>query len=231
MKIQRTTTDEFFDESNASRHDRRLQKLSPMRDSLHLLARMILADLPGNANVLCVGVGTGIEVIELAKANPSWQFVLVEPSQSMLEICRKKMEIEGVISRCQFHHGYLSSLSNYTPFDAVTSFLVSQFIFRDDERKEYFSQIFHRLKNGGILLNADLSSGYYEQPEKALLDVWFRTMKYADVPKAEIENFGVNVVVSSASDVEMFIQAGGFSKPVLFYQNLFIYAWFAIKNV
>lgn len=141
-----------------------------------------------------------------------------------------KMKAEGIAHRCQFHQGYLSSLSVETHFDAATSFLVSQFILREDERKEYFLQIFQRLKNGGVLLNADLSSGYSSQPQQALLNVWVRTMKYADVPNAEIENFGKKVMVSSINDIEAFILAGGFSSPVLFYQNLFIHAWFSIKK-
>ena len=55
-----------FDEERAATYDERFSKLAPLRDTLHLLTRLILADLPVNSRILCIGVGTGLELIYLA---------------------------------------------------------------------------------------------------------------------------------------------------------------------
>jgi hypothetical protein len=43
---------------------------APMRDALNFLIRTILSELPNDAQILCVGVGTGSEVI-VGEASPS----------------------------------------------------------------------------------------------------------------------------------------------------------------
>ncbi len=66
MKNQEPTI--VFDQKFASSYDRRFAKLVPMREALHLLIRMVLSELPNDARVLCVGVGTGSELIDLAQS-------------------------------------------------------------------------------------------------------------------------------------------------------------------
>jgi len=51
---------------SASSYDKRFAALAPMRDALYLLIRVILSELP-NAHILCVGAGTGSELIYLAQ--------------------------------------------------------------------------------------------------------------------------------------------------------------------
>jgi tRNA (cmo5U34)-methyltransferase len=109
-----------FDEKRAATYDERAAKLAPLRDTLHLLTRLILAELPNNARILCIGVGTGLELIYLAHEFPQWQFTAVEPAPAMLEICRQKAEASGIASRCTWHEGYLDSLPVSEPFDAAT---------------------------------------------------------------------------------------------------------------
>src|SRR4051794_1322180 len=74
--------------------------------------------------------GTGHELICLADRFPGWRFVAVEPSASMLDVCRRKAEERGIAARCELHEGYLESLPPGEAFDAAISLslLVSQFI-------------------------------------------------------------------------------------------------------
>src|SRR3546814_17935239 len=104
----------------------------------------MFAKLPTNARVLCVGVGTGAELSHLAQRNPHWHFTAVEPSGSMLAICRQRAEKEGFVSRCQFHEGYLESLPAEKRHDAGTCFLVSQFILDQQSRTGFFREIANR---------------------------------------------------------------------------------------
>lgn len=117
----------IFDQKYAASYDKRTGFLAPMHDALHALIRAILAELPIEARVLCVGAGTGSELIDLAAAFPQWQFTAVEPAAAMLNICRHRVEERGFTSRCTFHEGYLDSLPASDSFDAATCLLVSQF--------------------------------------------------------------------------------------------------------
>lgn len=73
----------LFDQQAAT-YDTQWAKTAPIRNSLHLLLSSMFAELPEDAKILCVGVGTGDELIYLATRNPGWTFTAVEPSGGML---------------------------------------------------------------------------------------------------------------------------------------------------
>ena len=125
-------------------YDKRWEKMAPIRNGLHFLLESILADLPTDARILCVGVGTGAELAHLAKKHPRWSFTAVEPSGPMLEVCRQRAEEERLTSRCHFHEGYLESLPADDKYHAATCFLVSQFILEQQARSEFFREIANR---------------------------------------------------------------------------------------
>ena len=215
-----------FDEKRATGHDVRLSKLRPLREALHLVIRFILSDLPVNARILCVGAGTGPELIYLAQTFPNWQFTAVEPSVPMLDICRRKVESHGLAARCQFHAGYLDSLAESEGFDAATSILVSQFIASVEDRRDFFRQIAGRLNSGGLLVNADLSSDILSLDYNSLLEVWKKMMSYADIPSEDVENLGHKIAVLPQMEINSIIESAGFNSPTLFFQSLLIHAWF-----
>lgn len=53
----------FFGKEQASSYDQQWAKLAPIRDALHLLLRIRLSELPNDAHILCIGVGTGSELL------------------------------------------------------------------------------------------------------------------------------------------------------------------------
>ncbi len=89
-----------FDEQQAATYDERFARLAPLRDSLHLLAGLVFEPLPADAHVLCVGAGTGLELLALAQRFPRWRFTAAEPSGPMLAICRQRAEASGIAARC-----------------------------------------------------------------------------------------------------------------------------------
>jgi tRNA (cmo5U34)-methyltransferase len=223
-----------FDKEMAATYDKRTAKFAPIRDALHLLIRTILSELPVNARILCVGVGTGSELLDLAQAFPQWQFTAVDPSTPMLDICRQRVVESGIISRCTFHEGYLESLPPADSFDAVTSLFVSHFIMQPEERSNFFYQIALRLRPQGYLINADVAYDLSSSDYPDILEIWFHMISSAEVPAEEIEKmrqaYGTTVAVLPPATVASIIAAGGFDAPVLCFQSLLMHAWYTRRT-
>lgn len=205
-----------------------------MRDALHLLISAVLADLPANARILCVGAGTGQELIYLARKFPHWHFTAVEPSAPMLDVCRHKADECGITPRCTFHQGYLDTLPASPPFDAATSLLVSQFILAPDARTDFFRAIADRLQPHAYLISADLASDTSSPSYQNLLDVWIRLMRETGSPPEQLEKmrttYGRDVAVSPVEQISALIATAGFETPVLFLQTGLIHAWYAKRT-
>lgn len=224
----------YFGQQSASAYDQQWAKLAPLRDGLHLLIGALLSDLPTDARLLCVGAGTGAEIIYLAQRFQQWRFTAVEPSAPMLEVCRSRAEEHGIASRCVFHEGYLDSLPPLEAFDAATSLLVSQFILEREARSDFFRAIAERLRPDGILASADLASDVNSATYQSLLEVWLRMMKAADVAPEMIERlrvaYGRDVPLLPPEDISAIIVSSGFEAPILFFQGGLIHAWYSKRR-
>lgn len=218
----------LFDQQAAG-YDRQWARTAPIRDCLYLLLEPLLADLPADARVLCVGAGTGQEMAHLARRFPGWRFTAVEPSGAMLEACRQRAVDAGFADRCGFHHGFLESLPAGAPFDAATCFLVSQFIVDERQRERFFAGIAARLREGGLLASSDLAAETASPAYEVLLPGWTRMMAAADVPAEAIARiraaYETDVAVLPPGRVAALIAAGGFAPPVRFFQAGLIHAW------
>lgn len=219
-----------FDAQHAANYDERWAPLAPLRDSLHLQMRFVLQQLPAAARVLCVGVGTGAELLALARAFPTWRFTAVEPSAPMLDVCRRKAAAAGIAGRCEFHVGYLHDLPPAEPFDAATSILVSQFITDRARRTEFFRDIARRLRPDGVLITADLTAAPAGQHE-SLLGVWSQMMRHIGASETQIQamlaSYGREVALLPSAAMVALLAEAGFVRPVPFSQSLLIHAWFA----
>ncbi|MEZ5415468.1 MAG: methyltransferase domain-containing protein [Opitutaceae bacterium] len=169
--MKTTPPHDAFNAEHAAGYDERWAPLAPMRDSLHLQMRLVLQELPADARILCVGVGTGAELIALARVFPGWRFVAVDPSSPMLEVGQKNIAQAGFTDRCEFHACYVHELPADLKCDAATSILVSQFITDRAQRVGFFREIAKRLKPGGTLVTADLCVLSLDQQEQ-LFPVW-----------------------------------------------------------
>jgi tRNA (cmo5U34)-methyltransferase len=218
----------IFDQQAAG-YDAQWEGMAPVRDGLYFLLETVLAGLPDDARLLCVGVGTGAELAYLARKHPGWRFTAVEPSGPMLEVCRQRVEREGFKPRCVFHQGYLHSLHGDEGYDAATCLLVSQFILEPEARSGFFRAIAERLRPGGLLASADLASGADPGDFETLLRAWMRAMAGAGVSAERVEQARVayqrDVAVLAPAAVASIIEAGGFERPVQFFQAGLLHAW------
>lgn len=223
-----------YSEKCAASYDKGWAKIAATRDALDLLIRIVLSELPDEARVLCVGLGTGSELLALASAYPNWHFTAVEPAAPMLDICRRRVEDSGLTWRCTFHNGYLDTLPVSEPFHAATSLLVSHAIMDNAERSRYFGQIAARRRPQGFLINADLASNRNSPAYQDFLGVWMRMLHFADVPDEEAAKYraayGTTAALLPPAEVAAIIATGGFDAPVQFFQSLLMHAWYARRS-
>ncbi|SKB02988.1 tRNA (cmo5U34)-methyltransferase [Prosthecobacter debontii] len=226
--MSKTDPAAFFTEDHAAQYDKRFEKTAPLRDALHLLICAVFDPLPADARILCVGAGTGAEILKLASMFPGWHFAAVEPSAPMLALCRRKAEAAGIAERCEFHEGYLNTLPATEPFHAATSLLVSHFIVDRAARVQYYRAIAERLLPNGLLVSADLAGDLPSQGYQEDLEIWMALMRQADVPAENVENlrvvYGREVAMIPPEEVRSIIADAGFEPPAPFLQTGLIHA-------
>lgn len=224
---------ETFDRMAAS-YDEQWIRVAALRDALHLLMGSTFTTLPTQAKVLCVGAGTGSEIIYLAQQFPQWTFTALDPSAKMLEVCRGRLEERGIADRCEFHADYLESLPASGSFDAATALLVSQFILEKSSRVGFFGLIARQLKPGGLLVSSDLCADLDNPADRSLLEIWLRTMKGSGMSEEDLYRmraaYGRDVAILPESEITDIIASGGFEAPNQLFQAGLIHAWYSIRN-
>ncbi|HAR60197.1 MAG: class I SAM-dependent methyltransferase [Alcanivorax sp.] len=223
----------LFDQM-APGYDKQWERTAPINQCLYFLLESVFAALPEDARILCVGAGTGSEILHLASRFPGWRFTAVEPARGMLDVCRRRADEAGIAERCEFHEGYLDSLPAGASYQAATSFLVSQFILDQTARSAFFEQIAERLVPGGMLASSDLSTEQDAPGYDDLLRVWQRTITPTDVSDEGLRRmkatYAKDVAVLPPDQVEAILRAGGFEAPRTFFQAGLIRAWFARRR-
>lgn len=226
------TTPGLFNQEMADAYDARNSGLKPISDNLHFLMRLVLADLPTDARVLCVGVGTGAEILSLAQSYPGWSFVGIDPSAEMLRVARHRLEAAGVLDRCELMQCFVEDAPSGS-FDAVISLLVAHFIKRDG-RPAFYSAIYDRLKRGGQFVSAEISTDLNAPEYQAMLENWKQVqtlMGATPESLAKLSDMMRDVLgVLSPGDTEALWRDAGFSLPIPFFQAFMVRGWHATKG-
>ena len=229
------TSDEIvqiFDTMGVENYDGFNSHFNTISTNLHFLTMLILNKLPSDAKILCVGVGTGADIMDLAKINKKWRFTGIEPSASMLNGCKKKIEQEGLTDRCDFFQGYLSEFSSDQKYDAVLCFFVFHFIPKE-ERKKIYSDMHKHLKNGGQIVHAEISCDLESDNFPSLLNDWKSLHSYAGGTEEKLVNMEKvlkeQLSILSPKETEKLIQESEFKNPVPFFQSFIIRGWHAKK--
>jgi len=222
----------FFDQEMAQAYDRRNAALKPISDGLHFLMELALKDVGRSARALCVGVGTGAEILSLAKARPDWTFVGVDPASEMLAVAHQRLDQAGVLDRCTLIQGYVDDVAE-TGFDVVVSLLVAHFVQRQD-RPAFYRAIHHRLRPGGRFLSAEISADLDAPDFPAMLGDWSQVQTLMGATPEALARLpemmrDVLAVVSPADTEALWCQAG-FSCPTPFFQAFMLRGWHAARD-
>ncbi len=223
----------FFTEDISAAYDKRNSALEPISANMHFLIRLLLQGLPQNARILCVGVGTGVEILSLANAYPEWSFVGVDPAAPMLDVCHQRLIQAGVRERCELIHGYVQDVPSGAHFDAVLSILVGHFVPRD-ERLEFYTCMQDRLKPQGFFINTELSFDLETTAFPNMLEGWSQVQKLMGATPESLEALPRmlrdTLCVLSPADVENLIRDAGIQVPVRFLQSFMIHGWYGKKG-
>lgn len=222
---------ENFDADVARNYDQRFVRLQAVKDALHLLLRNAMTELPEETRLLCVGAGTGAELLFLAAEFPHWTFTVVEPSEPMMSLCRSKATEAGIADRCHFHLGYLNSIGETQPHQAATSILVSHFLTDLEERTKYFNAIAANLEKGGVLVTADLCWGRAADPQ--LMRQWENLLIYAGMEASALDKYRADiegrVSLLTEEQLEGVLTRSGFQRHCPYIRLLLIQGWIAWK--
>ena len=225
--------DTLFDQQAAG-YDAQWARMAPIRESLLFLLETVFADLPEDARLLCVGVGTGAEVAHLTRRFPRWRFLALDPSPRMIDACRARAERDGFADRCEFHAGLVETLPEAAAFDGATCLLVSQFLLDRASRTAFFASIAKRLRSGGLLAWADLAWDTAAADYPAMLRLWMRTMSGAGLDTEAIERmraaYARDVAILPPDEVAALVTAAGFEAPLRFHQAGMIHGWCARRD-
>ncbi len=225
-----------FDRDRAAKFDHEFDKLSPLKDALHLLAQLCFreAGVRKNARALLVGVGTGAELFYLADAFPRWEFVALDTSQDMLTQCVKGCEQRGLLDRVTFFHGPVSLLGDAEPFDLATSFLVSHFLTTAKRREAFYADIAARLWPEGVLFSADLIADRRAPGFDDDMARWLEMLRYSGKTAPEVEQmraaFDARLSLIGRDDFRHLLQRAGFPRARVVGQTFLIHGWFARRG-
>ncbi len=221
-----------FGRDMAESYDERNSKLAPIGASMHFLIRLVLGDLPPRARILCVGVGTGAEILSLAEACPEWSFVGVDPSAEMLGVCRERLQRANLLDRCDLIHGFVHDAPKGEEFHAVLSVLVAHFIERAD-RGAFYRNIYDRLRPGGYFVSTEICFDLDSAGFPPMLKNWERIQTLMGATPDSLQTLPDTLrnalCVLSPSETQAMIRSSGFKLPVLFFQAFLIHGFHATK--
>jgi tRNA (cmo5U34)-methyltransferase len=192
------------------------------------MTRILLEEhVPSDGRVLVVGAGGGLEVEDLARANPGWTLDGVDPSGPMLELASQRLG--PLMSRVTLHEGYVQD-APAGPFDGATCLLTFHFV-PPDQRLPTAREIHRRLKPGAPFVAAHLSV----EDGEGERDLWmsryaaFLVSSGADPHKAAAarEKVQKELSILSPAQDEAVLREAGFKDIHLFFTGFTFRGWVA----
>jgi len=192
------------------------------------MTRILLEEhVPSDGRVLVVGAGGGLEVEDLARANPGWTLDGVDPSGPMLELASQRLG--PLMSRVRLHESYVQD-APAGPFDGATCLLTFHFV-PTDQRLPTAREIHRRLKPGAPFVAAHLSV----EDGEGERDLWmsryaaFLVSSGADPHKAAAarEKVQKELSILSPAQDEAVLREAGFKDIRLFFTGFTFRGWVA----
>ena len=222
-----------FDGDYGRSYRKSIQDSIPGHDVLHEIARAAIRSTSSDAQqVLVVGPGPGDELPELLNACGDAALTVLEPSELMLEQCRKTVSDHPGSSRCRWLLSTLNEALNSelkgTQFDLVVCHNVLHLL-PGEEQTVMLQQLTQCTADGGLLLLSAYSEAEDGESQRAVFQVAWQRLIDRGVPDDRLEKIrdSRNKVVFSldASRLAAALEQAGWRAPLQLYQGLFIRLW------
>ena len=218
----------FSNPSAVARYTEGPRRLVPGLAALHRMTLLLLAErAPGDARVLVLGAGGGMELKVFAEGQPGWRFDGVDPAGPMLKLAEETLG--PLASRVSLHEGTIETAPD-GPFDAATCLLTLHFLSRH-ERLRTLQDVRRRLKPGTPFVSAHHSFPKNGESRK----IWssrFAAFAMASGIEAETANTARTFIADqlpalSPEQDEALLREAGFSDVSLFYAAFTYRGWVA----
>ena len=224
-----------FNRDRATQYDLDIRKAIPGYEALHSMAQSLLAtNLSTSANLLIVGSGTGMELINYAQQHPQWSLTGIDPSAEMMAIAKQELANQKLLDRINLHTGYINTLPETKPMDAATLMLVMHFVKDDGSKLQLLKDIVRHLKPGAQFVLADLfgdkSAPYFAKYSKAWQNLY--SSQLDDTARVEAEaKFAASInnsiyFVTETRIIEL-LNIAGFNNVTKFYNAFLFGGWTA----
>lgn len=204
------------------------RRFVPGFTDMHRMTGVLLSErVSGEARILVLGAGGGLELKALSDCYPDWSFVGIDPSEEMLELAR--LTLGPLSARAALQQGLIFDAPE-GPFDGATCLLTLHFLSME-ERLRTLQALRKRLHPGAPLVVVH-SSFPQESGERP---VWLN--RYAAF--AEAAGVDAETIAQARSAVEALphlqnppvdeslLSEAGFSRVALFYAGFTWRGWVA----
>jgi len=202
----------LFEGDKARYYEQRTRRVVTGFDLLHdLAARAMAENAPAGARVLCLGAGTGNEILALQKHRNDLTFLAVDISPEMVA--------QGM-ERCpeaEFLVGTIAEVDPEARFDAATAHLVFHFM-NDALFRTALAELSERLKP-----NAPLVYGQMEGPDDPLYrQLWEsegREHNSPEITAVAYDSIRESTALRDAEAIDACFAEAGFMRPVRFFRG------------
>ena len=221
-----------FDMEMAREYDKGIRRALPTYDAMFRMIQSFLrANIQDHAKVLVVGAGGGNEIVTFGKANPTWIFAGVDPSEAMLEVALQKAKDEGIEDRVTIHTGTIEQVEFTGKFNAATCLLVLHFVETVEEKLSLLKMVKENLEPGSpfvlVSMFGDQSKPEFDERMNLWKSIW---LDLTDLTKEDVEGMEESVRELSfipADQMENLLEQAGFERVTQFFSTTLFGGWIA----
>lgn len=219
-----------------NQYDESIRLFCAAYEPLFVMSNAVLRSIiAGNADLLIVGAGTGMEICTFGQANSGWSMTGVDPSSDMLSIANEKISQFELKNRVNLVQGFTHDLPETDMFDAATCILVMHFLPDDGSKLDILKSISKRLKSGAPLILVD---GFGTKDsvnfEQNILS-WKSFCETMGVDSQMVEDGFRDQIMKrlqfvSEERISGLLNEAGFDNPTRFFTSFLYGGWVAIKK-
>ncbi|MFX3673072.1 MAG: class I SAM-dependent methyltransferase [Paenisporosarcina sp.] len=221
-----------FDMEMAREYDKGIRRALPTYDALFRMVQSFLrANVKDAPNILVVGAGGGNEIVTFGKANPTWTFSGVDPSEAMLEVALQKAKNEGIDERVTIYTGTVEEVEFNKKFNAATCLLVLHFVETKEEKLSLLKTVKENLEPGApfalVTMFGDQSQPEFDERMNLWKSIW---LDLTDLTREDVEGMEESVrelSFVSANEIEGLLEQAGFERVTQFFSTTLFGGWIA----